>query len=128
MTTATNADRIEHVPELRDQTVVGIRGSSGIGLATARRARGEGADVVLTARDVTRLDLAGRELGAQSMATFDATDPQQLERFFAELPTPSVQAADVAALAVHHLMTNTALTGATYDVDGGQQIATEAWA
>ena len=28
--------------------------------------------------------------------------------------------ADVAALAVH-VMTNTALTGATYDVDGGQQ-------
>lgn len=27
---------------------------------------------------------------------------------------------DVAALAVH-LMTNTALTGATYDIDGGQQ-------
>jgi NAD(P)-dependent dehydrogenase (short-subunit alcohol dehydrogenase family) len=31
-----------------------------------------------------------------------------------------VQPADVAALAVH-IMTNTALTGATYDVDGGQQ-------
>jgi NAD(P)-dependent dehydrogenase (short-subunit alcohol dehydrogenase family) len=30
---------------------------------------------------------------------------------------------DVAALAVH-LMTNTALTGATYDIDGGQQLAT----
>ena len=30
--------------------------------------------------------------------------------------------ADVAALAVH-LMTNTAVTGATYDVDGGQQLA-----
>jgi NAD(P)-dependent dehydrogenase (short-subunit alcohol dehydrogenase family) len=29
--------------------------------------------------------------------------------------------ADVAALAVH-IMTNTALTGATYDIDGGQQI------
>ena len=29
--------------------------------------------------------------------------------------------ADVAALAVH-LMANTALTGATYDVDGGQQL------
>ena len=29
--------------------------------------------------------------------------------------------ADVAALAVH-LMTNAALTGATYDVDGGQQL------
>src|SRR5215218_3071992 len=32
-----------------------------------------------------------------------------------------VGAADVAALAVH-LMTNTALTGATFDVDGGQQL------
>lgn len=31
-----------------------------------------------------------------------------------------VGAADVAALAVH-IMTNTALTGATYDIDGGQQ-------
>ena len=31
--------------------------------------------------------------------------------------------ADVAALAVH-LMTNTALTGATYDIDGGQQFTT----
>ena len=29
--------------------------------------------------------------------------------------------ADVAALAVH-LMANTALTGATYDIDGGQQL------
>ena len=28
--------------------------------------------------------------------------------------------ADVAALAVH-IMVNTALTGATYDIDGGQQ-------
>jgi NAD(P)-dependent dehydrogenase (short-subunit alcohol dehydrogenase family) len=32
-----------------------------------------------------------------------------------------VQPADVAALAVH-IMANTALTGATYDVDGGQQL------
>jgi Enoyl-(Acyl carrier protein) reductase len=32
--------------------------------------------------------------------------------------------ADVAALAIH-LMTNTALTGATYDVDGGQALVSE---
>jgi len=32
-----------------------------------------------------------------------------------------VELADVAALAVH-IMTNTALTGATYDIDGGQQL------
>jgi NAD(P)-dependent dehydrogenase (short-subunit alcohol dehydrogenase family) len=29
--------------------------------------------------------------------------------------------ADIAALAVH-IMTNTALTGGSYDIDGGQQI------
>jgi len=33
--------------------------------------------------------------------------------------------ADVAALAVH-LMTNTALTGAIYDVDGGEQLVSGA--
>jgi NAD(P)-dependent dehydrogenase (short-subunit alcohol dehydrogenase family) len=32
-----------------------------------------------------------------------------------------VTADDVAALAVH-LMSNTALTGATFDIDGGQQL------
>ena len=32
-----------------------------------------------------------------------------------------VSPADVAALAVH-IMTNTALTGGTYDIDGGQQL------
>jgi hypothetical protein len=35
-----------------------------------------------------------------------------------------VTAVDVAALALH-LMTNSALTGATYDVDGGQQLLVE---
>jgi NAD(P)-dependent dehydrogenase (short-subunit alcohol dehydrogenase family) len=35
-----------------------------------------------------------------------------------------VTPADVAALAVH-IMTNTALTGATYDVDGGQQLVSD---
>jgi NAD(P)-dependent dehydrogenase (short-subunit alcohol dehydrogenase family) len=36
-----------------------------------------------------------------------------------------VTPADVAALAVH-IMTNTALTGATYDIDGGQQLVSGA--
>jgi NAD(P)-dependent dehydrogenase (short-subunit alcohol dehydrogenase family) len=42
-------------PELLAQTVVVIGGRSGIGLETARRARAEGADVILTARDPERL-------------------------------------------------------------------------
>jgi NAD(P)-dependent dehydrogenase (short-subunit alcohol dehydrogenase family) len=43
------------------------------------------------------------------------------EQLRATLPIGRVvQPADIAALAVH-LMTNTALTGATYDIDDGQQ-------
>ena len=43
------------------------------------------------------------------------------EQLRATLPIGRVvQPADVAALAVH-IMTNTALTGATFDIDGGQQ-------
>jgi NAD(P)-dependent dehydrogenase (short-subunit alcohol dehydrogenase family) len=73
---------------LAGQTVVVIGGSSGIGLETARRARAEGAEIVLAARDPERLDHAAKELGAQSTASFDATDFDQLSRFFAELPAP----------------------------------------
>jgi NAD(P)-dependent dehydrogenase (short-subunit alcohol dehydrogenase family) len=51
----------------------------------------------------------------------DALDARR-EELRSTLPIQRVvQPVDVAALAVH-LMTNTALTGATYDVDGGQQL------
>jgi NAD(P)-dependent dehydrogenase (short-subunit alcohol dehydrogenase family) len=73
--------------QLAGQTLVVIGGSSGIGLETARRAREEGAHVILTARDPDRLRRAGLELGA-SVAAFDATDFDRLEKFFDELPTP----------------------------------------
>jgi NAD(P)-dependent dehydrogenase (short-subunit alcohol dehydrogenase family) len=44
------------------------------------------------------------------------------EQLRATLPIGRVVGpADIAALAVH-LMTNTALTGATFDIDGGQQL------
>jgi NAD(P)-dependent dehydrogenase (short-subunit alcohol dehydrogenase family) len=73
--------------ELAGQTVIVIGGSSGIGLETARRARTEGAGVIITARDPDRVHAAGLELGA-SIAAFDATDFDRLERFFDELPAP----------------------------------------
>jgi NAD(P)-dependent dehydrogenase (short-subunit alcohol dehydrogenase family) len=73
--------------ELAGQTVVVIGGSSGIGLETARHARREGAEVIVTARDHDRLSRAGRELGA-SIAAFDATDFGELARFFDGLHKP----------------------------------------
>jgi NAD(P)-dependent dehydrogenase (short-subunit alcohol dehydrogenase family) len=72
---------------LLGQTLVVIGGSAGIGLETARLAREEGADVIITARSPDRLHAAGLELGA-SIAAFDATDFDRLKRFFDELPTP----------------------------------------
>jgi NAD(P)-dependent dehydrogenase (short-subunit alcohol dehydrogenase family) len=73
-------------PELAGQTVVLIGGSSGIGLETARRARTEGAGVILVGRNQDRLDQAARELGAERTAAFDATDEAALASFFRDLP------------------------------------------
>ena len=75
-------------PELLGQTVVVIGGSAGIGLATAQRARAEGADVILTGRDPERLERAATEIGALSSAAFDANDETALGRFFAGVPEP----------------------------------------
>jgi NAD(P)-dependent dehydrogenase (short-subunit alcohol dehydrogenase family) len=72
-------------PELAGQTVILIGGSAGIGLETARRARSEGADVILTGRDPDRLRAAAADVGARESAAFDATDPASLDGFFAGL-------------------------------------------
>ena len=64
-------------PALLGQTVVLIGGSAGMGLETARRARAEGADVVLTGRDAGRLQQAALDVDARSTAAFDANDRQR---------------------------------------------------
>ena len=86
MTSATTPPPIQRGPELAGQTVVVIGGSAGIGLETARRARAEGADVILAARNPGRLKQAAQEVGAQRTAAFDATDWAALDRFFQDLP------------------------------------------
>jgi NAD(P)-dependent dehydrogenase (short-subunit alcohol dehydrogenase family) len=75
-------------PELAGQIVVVIGGSAGIGLETARRARTEGAEVILTGRDPGRLEQAALDLGARGTAAFDATDAASVQRFFGDLPAP----------------------------------------
>jgi NAD(P)-dependent dehydrogenase (short-subunit alcohol dehydrogenase family) len=137
--TTTTSTHGQRKPELLGQTVVVIGGSAGIGLDTARRARAEGANVILVARNPEPLGHAARELGALSSAAFDATDTDRLEQFFDDLPGP-IDHVIVTAGGPHyeplvemdfararrffdeHLMANTALTGATYDIDGGRQL------
>jgi NAD(P)-dependent dehydrogenase (short-subunit alcohol dehydrogenase family) len=74
--------------DLLGQTVVVIGGSAGIGLETARRARAEGAGVILTGRNRDRLDVAASEVGARSTEAFDAHDLAALEEFFGHLEAP----------------------------------------
>lgn len=80
--------------ELKGQTVLVVGGSAGIGLETARRARAEGARVILTGRNVAALEQARREVGADGIAAFDAQDARAVEAFFSSLSRP-----------VHHVMT-----------------------
>ncbi|MGA3223822.1 MAG: SDR family oxidoreductase [Acidobacteriaceae bacterium] len=75
-------------PQLAGQTVVVLGGSSGMGFETAKQARFEGANVVLSGRNPERVEHAARELGALSSAAFDVTDFERLGRFLDELPRP----------------------------------------
>ena len=88
MTTETSAPRAAREPELLGQTVVLIGGSAGIGLETARRARQEGAEVVLVGRDPERLERAALDVDASSTAAFDAFDAAAIQQFFDGLPDP----------------------------------------
>jgi NAD(P)-dependent dehydrogenase (short-subunit alcohol dehydrogenase family) len=88
MSTAATANPARREPELLGQTVVVIGGSAGIGLETARRARAEGASVILAGRNSERLEQAGREVGADRTAAFDANDPAALQAFFQDIQTP----------------------------------------
>jgi NAD(P)-dependent dehydrogenase (short-subunit alcohol dehydrogenase family) len=88
MISATDGLPAVREPALAGQTVVLIGGSAGIGLETARRARAEGADVVLTGRNTDRLEQAALEVGADSIAAFDASDAASVQRFFRDMPAP----------------------------------------
>src|SRR4051794_7447576 len=61
--------------------VVIMGGTSGIGLATAERLTAQGAEVIVTGRDKTRLDEVGSR--AASAEQVDGTDAEQVAEFFA---------------------------------------------
>ena len=88
MSTAATVTPVRREPSLLGQRVVVIGGSAGIGLETARLARPEAAEVILTGRNPERLERAARELGAAGTAAFDAADPAALAGFLQDLPQP----------------------------------------
>lgn len=71
---------------LKNTTVVILGGSSGIGLATAKAAQAEGAQVIVTGRSTQRLQAARAELGdAVRTVALDVADEPGTRSFFQEL-------------------------------------------
>lgn len=71
---------------LANATVVILGGSSGIGLATAKAARAEGAQVTITGRSAQRLQTARADLGeAVRTVVLDVADETGTRTFFQEL-------------------------------------------
>jgi len=124
MTTATTSASTQREPQLLGQTVVLLGGSAFIGLQTARRARAEGADVILAGRNPDRLLKAATELGALSTATFDADDSAALEAFFGHLEGPIDHVTVTAGGPYYAPLAEMDFdeAGATYDIDGAQQL------
>jgi NAD(P)-dependent dehydrogenase (short-subunit alcohol dehydrogenase family) len=72
---------------LKDATVVVLGGSSGIGLATAKAAQSEGAQVIVTGRSRDRLQKAQAELGAAARTVMlDVADEAGTRSLIEELP------------------------------------------
>ncbi|HET6157368.1 MAG TPA: SDR family oxidoreductase [Dongiaceae bacterium] len=67
---------------IRDRVVI-IGGTSGIGLATARRLAQAGAEIIVSGRDEAKLQRAVKEIdGNATGRAIDASDPARLKAFF----------------------------------------------
>jgi len=68
---------------LKNSLVVILGGSTGIGLATARAAQAEGAQVIVTGRSTEKLQRAQAELGSDARTVvLDVADEEGTRRFF----------------------------------------------
>ena len=71
---------------LKDQHVVVVGGSSGMGLAIAEAAASEGARVTIAGRDTGKLARAAEHIGAAATArSLDITDEAAVQEFFASV-------------------------------------------
>ncbi len=71
---------------LKNSLVVILGGSTGIGLATAKAAKAEGAQVIVTGRSTDKLQRAQAELGSDAQTiVLDVADEEGTRRFFTDL-------------------------------------------
>jgi NAD(P)-dependent dehydrogenase (short-subunit alcohol dehydrogenase family) len=68
--------------KLQGKVAVVTGGNSGIGLATAKEFAREGAQVIITGRDVSTLESAGKEIGAALAIQADVRSLTDLDRLF----------------------------------------------
>lgn len=74
------------VPSLRDQRIVILGGSSGIGFAVAECAAAEGARIVIGSSNQAKVDAAVARLGqAASGHAVDVREEAEIERFFGQV-------------------------------------------
>jgi NAD(P)-dependent dehydrogenase (short-subunit alcohol dehydrogenase family) len=72
--------------KLNEKVAVITGGNSGIGLATAKLFKSEGASVVITARTKESFETANKEYGTQfDIVKADVTDPAELDRLYAHI-------------------------------------------
>ncbi|MBP1845485.1 NAD(P)-dependent dehydrogenase (short-subunit alcohol dehydrogenase family) [Rhizobium petrolearium] len=71
--------------KIKGAEILVVGGSSGMGLALARRLLAEGADVTIAGRNIAKLDAARRSLGNHAnlkTAALDLTQEEDIARFF----------------------------------------------
>jgi len=66
---------------LKGKKVIVVGGSSGIGLATAELAKGQGAEVIIASRNADRLKAAAEKLGTKAIAA-DVTNDESVVNLF----------------------------------------------
>ena len=72
--------------KLKGQKLIVMGGTSGVGLATAKLAKEQGASVIITGREADKAEAARVQIGPEAQAkVFDASDANARNAFFSEI-------------------------------------------